>query len=70
MAVESTLTKRIYQANGDTREWPVPFAYSRAADIRLMYTDADDLETEITSNFRVNVNESGERCSPKIGQVC
>ncbi len=60
MTVESTLTKKIYQANGDAREWPVPFAYSRAEDIRLMHTDAEGIETEIADNFRVNVNESGD----------
>lgn len=60
MTVESTLTKRIYQADGIAREWPVPFAYSRTADIRLMHTDADGLETEITGNFLVNVNASGD----------
>ncbi len=60
MSVESTLTKKIYQANGDTKEWPVPFAYSRAEDIHLMHTNADGIETPIISNFRVNVNEAGD----------
>lgn len=60
MTVESTITKRIYQANGATTEWPVPFAYSRADDICLMLTGADGVETRVASNFRVNVNEAGD----------
>lgn len=60
MSVENTTSKVIYQGNGVAVEWPVPFAYSRADDIHLLHTDANGVETEIASNFRLNVNASGD----------
>ncbi len=60
MSVENTTSKGIYQGNGVAVEWPVPFAYSRADDIHLLHTDANGVETEISSNFRLNVNVSGD----------
>lgn len=59
MALESVMTRRTWQANGETKEWPVSFAYSRAEDLRLIHTDAAGVETPISSNFRVNENEAG-----------
>jgi len=59
MALEAKRTHITYLADGEVREFPVPFAYSRTADIRLLHTSAAGVETAITSNFRVNVNEAG-----------
>ena len=56
MTVESTITKIIYEGNGAATEFPVPFAFSRASDLRLLHTDADEVETPITDNFDVIVS--------------
>ncbi len=60
MTVESILIKKIYRGNSVARDWPVPFTYSRTDDIFLMHTDAQGVETQVTSNFRVNKNASGD----------
>lgn len=60
MSVENTTTKVIYNGNGMTTEWPVPFPYSKTEDIRLLLTEANGAETEITENFRVNVTDNGD----------
>jgi len=60
MAVEAKRTHMTYLADGEVREFPVPFAYSRKADLRLLHTSAAGVETPIISNFQVNVNESGD----------
>ena len=60
MTVESTTSKITYEGNGLATVFPVPFQYSRTEDIRLMLTDADGEETEITTNFRIDVSESSD----------
>jgi hypothetical protein len=60
MTVESTLTKKTYAGNGAATVWPVPFAYARATDLRLVLTDAAGNETEVTDNFQVNVTQAGD----------
>ena len=59
MTVESTIIKIIYQGNGAAREFPVPFAFSRAEDLRLLRTDAAGKDTPITSDFQVDINTAG-----------
>jgi hypothetical protein len=59
MTVETTLTKVQYAGNGAATEFPVPFTYSRAADLRLILSDAAGSETVVADNFQVNVNGSG-----------
>lgn len=53
MSVESTITKVIYQGNGVTTEWPVPFAYNQSEHLHVLVADADGKETAITENFTV-----------------
>jgi hypothetical protein len=60
MTVETTLTKARYAGNGAATEFPVPFAYSRAADLRLVLSDAAGNETPVADNYRVDVNPSGD----------
>lgn len=60
MTVESKKIKEIYRGNGTATVFPVPFQYSQTEDIRLLLTDAKDRNAEVTSNFRVDVNESGD----------
>ena len=60
MTVEATKTKQIYEGNGAATSFPVPFAYNKVDDIRLMFTDAHNIEWAVVSNFRVNVTESGD----------
>jgi hypothetical protein len=60
MTVESIISKKIYHGNGQARVFPVPFAYNRTDDLRLLHTDAEGKETPITSNYHVNVNQAGD----------
>ena len=60
MSVESTTTKIIYQGNGTTITWPVPFAYNQTEHLHLLIADADGKETEITENFSVVVSSGGD----------
>lgn len=60
MSVESTTTKIIYQGNGTTNTWPVPFAYNQTEHLHLLIADADGKETEIAENFSVVVSGSGD----------
>jgi|GEM_PF-5747934 len=60
MSVESTTTKIIYQGNGTTITWPVPFAYNQTEHLHLLIADATGIETEVTANFSVQVSEAGD----------
>lgn len=60
MTVEATQTKEIYEGNGSTTIFPVPFTYSRTDDIKLIFTDAEDIDSPVTSNYAVTVTESGD----------
>lgn len=59
MSVENTTTKVVYAGNGVTKEWPVPFQYARSEDIALLIDDGTT-QTDITSNYKIVVNESGD----------
>ena len=59
MSVENTTTKVVYAGNGVTKEWPVPFQYARSEDIALLIDDGTT-QTDITSNYQIVVNESGD----------
>ena len=60
MTVESTQTKEIYEGNGSSVIFPVPFTYSRTDDIKLVFTDAHGIESDIASNYAITVAESGD----------
>ena len=60
MTVEATQTKEIYEGNGSTTIFPVPFTYSRTDDIKLVFTDAEDKDSDVTSNYTITVTESGD----------
>ena len=60
MTVESIKTKEIYEGNGSTTVFPVPFTYSRTDDIKLVFTDAHGIESDIASNYAITVTESGD----------
>lgn len=60
MTVESTQTKEIYEGNGSSVIFPVPFTYSRTDDIKLVFTDAHGVESDIASNYAITVAESGD----------
>ena len=60
MTVESTQTKAIYEGNGSTTIFPVPFAYSRTDDIKLVFTDTENVDSDVTSNYTVTMTESGD----------
>lgn len=60
MTVEAMKTKVIYEGNGAVAAFPVPFKYSKTDDIRLLFTDATGVDANVTSNYQVNVNSSGD----------
>ena len=60
MTVESTITKQIYEGNGSTTIFPVPFQYSRTDNVKLAYTDAAGTESAITSNYAFTVATNGD----------
>lgn len=60
MVLESTKTKEIYEGNGLATLFPVPFEYSKADDILLIFTGKDKKEVAITTNFKVTVGGDGE----------
>lgn len=60
MTVESTITKQIYEGNGSTTIFPVPFKYSRTDNVKLVYADAAGFESAITSNYAFTVATNGD----------
>ncbi|MDL2315721.1 hypothetical protein LJC59_01370, partial [Desulfovibrio sp. OttesenSCG-928-A18] len=64
MTVESTKTKEKYKGNSAATEFPVPFAYDKTADLRLVRSEPNstllDTESEITDNYRIEVGPNGE----------
>ncbi len=60
MTVEATKIKEIYEGNGAAKVFPVPFGYSKTDDIRLMFTDINNMEWAVISNFKIQVTESGD----------
>ena len=60
MTVESTITKQIYEGNGSTTIFPVPFQYSRTDNVKLVYADAAGFESAITSNYAFTVATNGD----------
>ncbi|MDL2267184.1 hypothetical protein LJC46_04255 [Desulfovibrio sp. OttesenSCG-928-G15] len=59
MTVESLKTKVIYKGNGSTNVWPFPYQYSKTDTIFLVLTDAKGKDSIVTSNYRIDVNASG-----------
>lgn len=59
MSVESTATKVVYEGNGLTTEWPVPFQYNKPEHLALTL-DSGTKQTDIPSNFQITVNASGD----------
>lgn len=59
MSVESTATKVVYEGNGLTTEWPVPFQYNNPEHLALTL-DSGTKQTDIPSNFQITVNASGD----------
>lgn len=60
MTVEAKRTKEIYEGNGATTVFRIPFQYSKTEDISLLFTDRKQVDSEITSNFEIIVNSSGD----------
>ena len=60
MTVESTKTKEIFEGNGATTVFPVPFQYSKRENIHLLFTDAENIDRPVVSNFRIDVSASGD----------
>lgn len=53
--IDNTIRKEVYDGDGSTVEWTIPFDYSDTEQVKL-YTITDDVETEITTNFSINNN--------------
>ena len=53
--IDNAIRKEVYDGDGSTVEWAIPFDYSDAKQVKL-YTITDDVETEITTNFSINNN--------------
>ncbi|MDR2800410.1 MAG: hypothetical protein LBB52_03980 [Desulfovibrio sp.] len=60
MSIETTTTKQIYEGNGSAVVFPVPFLYNKPEHIKLLYTDAQETDREISGNFQVVVNGAGD----------
>lgn len=65
MTVEYIKTKEIYEGNGATRVFPVPFQYStniaeRTETLNFIFTDAQGHEHPIADNYEIHVNTSGD----------
>jgi hypothetical protein len=58
MTLSTLNTKHIYTGNSSTKIWDYTFTVKEAANIKLYLTDADDVITEITTNFSVNTSTS------------
>ena len=58
MSVENTTTTVIYNGNGMTTEWPVPFSYSKPDHIFLLLTDAKGVSHDVQRYYLVNVTEA------------
>lgn len=63
MTVSTQLTKRIYAANGLTREWEVDFPLAGVQDLRVFITSPASHETEIYEGFEFN-EETNTLCYP------
>ncbi len=50
MTVSSQICKRIYQADGQNRQWAVDFAYLSAAELKVYVTDACGVQTDVTAH--------------------
>lgn len=60
MSLSSTATKNIATANGTQTVWPYTFPSILAdgSDVKIVITDLDGSETEITTNFTINTATS------------
>ena len=59
MTVETTLSKKTYLGNGQSTEWPVPFPVAAVEDLRLIVTDEQRREEEVSAN-KFYVNKIGD----------
>lgn len=50
MTVSSQICKRIYQADGQNRQWAVDFAYLSGNELKVYVTDASGAETDVTAH--------------------
>lgn len=50
MTVSSQICKRIYQADGQNRQWAVDFAYLSAAELKVYVTDVSGVQTDVTAH--------------------
>lgn len=53
--IDNAIRKEVYDGDGSTVEWAIPFDYSDTEQVKL-YTITDNVETEITTNFSINNN--------------
>ena len=53
--IDNDIRKEVYDGDGSTVEWAIPFDYSDTEQVKL-YTITDNVETEITTNFSINNN--------------
>ena len=54
MTVSSTLSKVTYVGNGTTTAWSFPFKVLSEDEIELIHTDADDVESVVSSGYSVD----------------
>ena len=55
MSITSQVCKRIYQADGQTRDFEIDFPVLSAQDVSVYVTDNNGAETKITANYAVNL---------------
>lgn len=54
MTVSYTTAKVIYEGNGQTTQWDIPFPYLSESDVQLFLIHADGTETALTSDFTID----------------
>lgn len=54
MTVSYTAAKVIYEGNGQTIQWDIPFPYLSESDVQLFLIHADGTETALTSDFTID----------------
>ena len=54
MTVSNTTVKLTYAGNGSNRVFGITFPLLSASHLRVVVTDPDGVETNVTSNFAIN----------------
>ena len=49
MTISSQICKKIYQADGENRQWAIDFPYLSAAELKVYCTDSAGTETDISA---------------------